>query len=191
MLIVNDNGRELTVGSRGYNIYLNGRKKYYGRMYDALKRFGWIKAHEALTIDAPERLKMVMEENLPKKTRVSWRCTGVAGPYSCQTYTRFMGVSLSLTSFTDSHLSNDGVVHSKMIPATHAQAGLHMIIQDVESKAFKDGAFECEEDLIAYISERCDVVARDMANFTVLEGSDEDDSEDEDESSEEAEEAAA
>lgn len=183
MIVINENDREINVGSTGFHLFVDGRKKYYGRLRDALKRYGWTEASRILEDEAQPYLQEVAQELFPKKVRVKWPFEGVAGPYEAETYPHHRGVILNLTAFTDSHLAKSPTTSSTVFPGTHAQAGVGMVVMDVQSRAFKDGPFTSEAELIEFIRTRLDLVKSAMATFTEIDGkggssSDDDDSED-------------
>lgn len=191
MIIINENGREMNVGSTGFHFLVENRKKYHGRLKDALKKYGWEQAAALLSEESESHLKEVTQELFPKKVRVTWNFDGVAGPYSAETYPHHRGVILNLTAFTDSHLAKSPTTSSTVFPSTHAQAGLGMIAMDVQSRAFQDGAFTSEEELIEFIRNRLDLVKSAMHDFTVIDGKGESSSDDDDEDGDEGEDQEA
>lgn len=191
MIVINENGRELTVGSRGYNLEIAGRKKYFGLISHAVDRFGWNTASELLKSTIENELKDFSSEIYPKKTRISWEFNGIAGKYRSTTYPHNRGVILDLVAFTDSHLAKSETTSNTVFPSTHAQSAVRMIAQDIESKAFKDGAFETEEALVAFIKEREAMIRKAMMAFTLVEGGNEEASDEDRESDEDSEADAA
>lgn len=184
LTIINENDREMTYSSTGFNVYIDGRKKYYGRLKDALKKFGWFEAASMLGEDVELSLREKMKELLPEKVRVKWSFEGVAGPYEAETYPHHRGVTLNLTAFTDSHLAKSPTTSSTVFPSTHAQAAMRMVAMDVESRAFKDGPFASENELMEFIRSRLDLVSTAMTTFTPIEGKGSTSVDDEDDDSE-------
>lgn len=170
MIVINENDREINVGSTGFHLFVDGRKKYFGRFRDALKRYGWEEAAKILAEEAQPFLHETAQELFPKKVRVKWPFEGIAGPYEAETYPHHRGVILNLTAFTDSHLAKSPTTSSTVFPGTHAQAGVSMVVMDVQSRAFKDGPFTSENELIEFIRARLDLVKAAMAKFTEIDG---------------------
>lgn len=186
LTIIRENDREMTYSSTGFNLYIDGRKKYFGRLNDALKRFGWGAAAVFLHGEEEIALKEHLKQTYPEKVRVRWSMEGIAGPYECETVPHHRGTALTLTSFTDSHLAKSPTTTSSCFPATHAQAAMKMLIMDVESKAFRDGPFSSEEEMLGFMKERFSAIKKAAEVFTPIDGKDLSESEDEDNESEES-----
>lgn len=187
MIVINDNGREMTVGNRGINLEVDGRKKYYIQMHFALKAFGWQAASDLLEGTALEDFKSFCGEIHPNRQRIAWTFDGIAGVYRSTTYPQNRGVILDLVTFTDSHLAKSETTGSTIFPSTHAQAAVRMVVTDIQSKAFKDGAFVSEEELIGFIHERLALVKEAMKTFEVVEGQDDSSEVEEDSSDDDSE----
>lgn len=188
MIVINENDRELTVGGTGFNMLVEGRKKYYGRFKDALKKFGWNESANLLAEEAQPYLHETVKELFPEKVRVKWAYEGIAGPCDAETYPHHRGVTLNLTAFTDSHLAKSPTTSSTVFPGTHAQAGVGMVVMDVQSRVFKDGPFTTEGELVEFIRDRLELVKTAMSGFSEIGGKSDpsDDNEDEGEDQEAA-----
>jgi len=154
-------------GKNGYHVSgLAPTFKYYGRLEAALKAIGW-----------QEAFRVIMEELYPQfvdvvvnqfgKDRVKWGVQGLAGPHSSMTYPRYIGVEVTLTSFTDHQKSTTGTVETTVWPGNHAQAALRMLHYEVDAYCFKKGAFMDEMSLISFVRERSELIVNGMAKHEV------------------------